>query len=86
MDGYRLLTDAKAIDDHRVSVTFDDGTTGVFDCRPYFEMGYYRSLRNPAFFRCVRVSCGALAWPNDIDIGADDVWAESKGSLRPVRQ
>ncbi len=78
MNTYRLLTAARAIDDHRVSVTFDDGTTGVLDCRPYFSMGYYRPLKNPSFFRCAHVSYGALAWPNDIDIGADDVWDEAE--------
>ena len=83
MDDFRLLADAKAIDDHRVSVTFDDGTTGVFDCRPYFGMGYYKPLTNPAFFRCAHVSYGALAWPNDIDIGADDVWDEATRSSPP---
>ena len=63
--------------DSRVAVTFENGERGVFDCRPYFDMGYYKPLNDPAVFKCVRVSYGWLNWPGDIDIGADDVWRES---------
>ena len=61
--GYELLKEATAIDDHRVAVTFTGGRTGVFDCRPYFGMGYYKPLNNPALFKCVTVSHGWLNWP-----------------------
>ena len=70
--------EARAIDDHRVAVVFRKGRKGIFDCRPYFGIGYYRKLNNPEFFKCAFVSCGDLAWPGDIDIGADDVWDEAK--------
>ena len=36
-----------------------------------------KPLTDPAVFKCVRVSYGWLNWPGDIDIGADDVWAET---------
>ena len=75
--GYEMLKDAIALDDHRVAVTFEDGTKGVFDCKPYFGMGYYKPLKDPAVFKCVRVSLGWLNWPGDIDIVADDVWDEA---------
>ena len=75
MKAYELIKEARAIDSHRVAVTFVGGSSGVFDCWPYFEMGYYWPLNNPALFRCVTVSHGWLNWPGDIDIGADDVWA-----------
>ena len=35
---------------------------------------YWASLANPAFFRQVRVDCGTLCWPNDIDIDPEEVW------------
>ena len=40
-------------------------------------MGYYKPLNDPALFKRVGVSYGWLNWPGDIDIGADDVWAEA---------
>ena len=77
MADYQLLKEAVAIDNHRVTVLFENGEHGVFDCSPYFNMGYYKPLTDPAVFKCVRVSYGWLNWPGDIDIGADDVWAET---------
>ena len=74
---YELIKDATVVDNYRVAVTFENGERGVFDCRPYFGMGYYKPLNDPAVFKCVRVSYGWLNWPGDIDIGADDVWREA---------
>ena len=80
MASYQLLKEASAIDDHRVNVVFDNGEHGVFDCSPYFDMGYYKPLTNPVVFKCVRVSYGWLNWPGDIDIGTDDVYAAVRRS------
>ena len=80
MASYQLLKEASAIDDHRVNVVFDNGEHGVFDCSPYFDIGYYKPLTNPVVFKCVRVSYGWLNWPGDIDIGADDVYAAVRRS------
>lgn len=86
MMAYELITEAKAVDNHRVAVSFEGGRRGVFDCRPYFEMGYYKPLCNPALFKCVTVSHGWLNWPGDIDIGADDVWNESTPAPKTTRR
>ena len=86
MKYFETLKEAKAIDDHRVAVTFSKGRNGVFDCRPYFGIGYYRKLNDPAFFTCAFVSCGDLAWPGDIDIGADDVWDEAIPAPKTARR
>ena len=74
---FETLKDAHALDNHRVEVTFKGGRVGLFDCQPYFSAGYYKPLRDPALFGKAHVSLGDLAWPGDIDIGADDVWDEA---------
>ena len=76
--GYQLIKEAKALEDYRVAVVFDNGESGIFDCKPYFDMGYYKPLKDASLFKCVRVSYGWLNWPGDLDIGADDVWAEAE--------
>ena len=78
--GYQLIKEAKALEDYRVAVVFDNGESGIFDCKPYMDMGYYKPLKDAALFKCVRVSYGWLNWPGDIDIGADDVWADAERS------
>ena len=64
------------MDDSRIRVSFENGMGGVFDCAPYLKDKYWASLANPAFFRQVRVDCGTLCWPNDIDIDPEEVWED----------
>jgi len=85
MGHFETLKEARALDDHRVKVTFKGGRVGVFDCRPYFSAGYYKTLRNPEIFRMAHVSLGDLAWPGDIDIGSDDVWDVATPKVRAKR-
>lgn len=65
---------ATPLDDRRIRVSFENGVGGTFDCSPYFKDKYWACLANPAFFRQVRVDCGTLCWPNDIDIDPEEVW------------
>ncbi len=65
---------ATPLDDRRIRVSFENGMGGVFDCTPYLQDKYWASLANPAFFRQVRVDCGTLCWPNDIDIDPEEIW------------
>ena len=74
---YETLAAAKAIDDHRLAVTFENGTQGVFDCAPYFNQPYWKKLKDPAFFRGVYVDYGHLTWPGDIDISPLEVWTDT---------
>jgi hypothetical protein len=73
MDVLHDITDATAVSDFTVHVTFDTGETGMFDCSPYLSHPYWRRLADPAFFRLVRVAYGTLVWSADIDIAPEDV-------------
>ena len=64
----------KPLDGYRVGVVFDTGEHGVFDCTRYLEKPYWRRLKDLEFFRQVHVDYGTLVWPDDIDIGPEDVW------------
>ena len=68
------IVKARPLDNYRVEVLFDTGERGVFDCSRYLDKPYWRKLRDPAFFRRVFVDYGTLVWPDDIDIGPEDVW------------
>ena len=81
MEQLHDITAVKPVSDHELIVSFDNGETGVFDCMPYFDHPYWKRLSDPAFFRLVRAEYGTLVWPDDIDIGQEDVWNGAK--LRP---
>ena len=74
---HQVMT-AKPMDDSRVHVSFENGAEGIFDCSPYMSDKYWERLRNPCFFRQVRVDCGTLCWPDDIDIDPEEVWEYCK--------
>ncbi|MFH0920522.1 MAG: DUF2442 domain-containing protein [Fibrobacterota bacterium] len=61
---------------YRIDVAFKNGIQGVFDMTPYLHEGVFQKLRDPAFFKSVRVDYGTLVWPEDIDIAPDTVEAE----------
>lgn len=63
-------------DDCRVFVTFKNGIKGIFDMSQYFELGVFQKLKDPAFFKAVRVEYGTLVWPEEIDIAPDTVEAD----------
>ena len=74
MKEYSTIRKAVPVSNHEIQVEFDTGEIGVFDCQPYFSDPYWKRLADPAFFRLVRVEFGTLVWPDDIDIGPEDVW------------
>ena len=65
---------ATPLDDYKIHVVFDNGEKGIFDCSRYLDKPYWRPLRDKEFFRKVFVDYGTLVWPDDIDIGPEDVW------------
>lgn len=77
MKDYSSIVSAKALPGFCVQVLFETGERGVFDCRPYLADAYWKRLADPAFFRLVRVECGTLVWPGDIDLDPEDIWANT---------
>ena len=55
--GYQLIKEAKALEDYRVAVVFENGERGVFDCKPYFDMGHYKPLLRGARSQKERKKC-----------------------------
>ena len=65
--------------DFKLLLTFDNGERRVFDAGPLLAMRAFQPLRNKAFFESVRVECGTVAWPQDIDYCPDTLYSESVG-------
>jgi len=74
---YQLVSEARPEGHGRLSIIFKDGTHGIFDCSPYWANPYWSKLKDDAFFRMVRVDCGTLTWPGDVDIAPEEVWHNS---------
>lgn len=73
------VTAVEPLDDARLRVTFADGTSGDVDLRRFLDSGsvngtIFEPLRDPAFFRQVRVELGVPTWPNGADLAPDAMY------------
>jgi hypothetical protein len=80
---------AKALPNFRLHVTFADGFTGLLDLKKHIfrsEWPILKPLRQPEFFRRVRVKNGSVVWPNDYDVCPDVLrfWCEKGRAVAQV--
>jgi Protein of unknown function (DUF2442) len=69
METMLRVTEVEPIDDRRLRVTFNDGAVRDVDCSFLFHGTLGEPLRDPAYFRQVRVDEEArtVVWPNGLD-------------------
>ncbi|MFM2125230.1 MAG: hypothetical protein RL328_1681 [Acidobacteriota bacterium] len=70
----------------QVRLRFENGVVGVIDLARHVSFrGVLEPLRDPAYFRQVRVDAelGTIVWPNGADLDADVLYASVTGE--PVR-
>jgi len=53
-----------------------DGRNGIFDMKPYLDLGAFRELRDVHYFKRVGISFGAVTWPNEQDIAPETLVKE----------
>jgi hypothetical protein len=69
---------------YRLLLTFTNGETGVYDCRPLLEFGVFHELQDEAYFRQARVEGGTVVWPHEQDICPDTLYLDSDKSAREL--
>ena len=64
------------LDGFRVRLLFEDGLVREIDLDPYLSGPVFEPVRNPKYFRRVRVDreSGTIAWPNGADICRDTLY------------
>jgi hypothetical protein len=72
----------EVIPPYTLRVTFEDGTSGLVDFRPWLwelETGLYAELRDPAKFAEVWINAewGCLEWPNGADCDPETLYEEA---------
>jgi len=83
---YHDVTEVLILDDYKLQLTFDDGKSGVLDCKPFIDKGgVFSKLRDPEFFKSVRINSelGVLTWDDEIDIAPETVYSIVTGSPLP---
>lgn len=65
---------ASANNDFTLFITFVNGETGVFDVKPYLNMGKFKELQDFNNFRRFHIDDGVITWYNGIDLAPDTVY------------
>lgn len=63
--------------DYTLALTFSNGETGVYDCRPLLNFGVFKELQDERYFQQARVFNGTVVWPNEQDICPDTLYLDS---------
>jgi len=63
---------------YKLSLTFSDGKKGIFDAKPYLDIGIFKDLLDPSLFRSVKISDATIEWANGADLCPECVYAETK--------
>lgn len=61
-------------------VTFDNGVSRLYDCKPLLENEVFRPLREEAFFRCAQADSHGygVVWNDEIDLAESEIWLNGK--------
>lgn len=65
-----------ANEDYSLDLRFDDGTFKRFDVQPYLDCGIFQELKDPGYFKRVRIAFGTVQWPNEQDFGPDTLYLD----------
>jgi hypothetical protein len=83
---YHDAVHIKCLNNFRLEITFDDGKSGILDCKPIIEKGgVFLALRDPNVFKKVTIhkELGVINWDNEIDIAPETAYNLATGSPLP---
>ncbi len=77
---YSKVKSAKAIDDRTLLIEFNNQQKKKYDITPLLQKEMFLPLKNPAFFKAVRVEQGgyAVVWDSSIDISEYELWSHGQ--------
>lgn len=71
-------------DDYTLSLVFENGEAGVYDCSDLVDFGVFKEFRNIGYFKQVFISFGTAAWPNGQDICPDTLYLTATGKAEQL--
>lgn len=83
---YHDAVHVKCLNNFRLEITFDDGKSGILDCKPIIEKeGVFSVLGNPEVFEKVHIhkELGVITWNDEIDIAPETAYSLATGTLLP---
>jgi hypothetical protein len=72
-----------ANEDFSLDLKFNDGSVKRFDARPYLDYEFFRELKDPNYFKQVRLAFGTVQWPHEQDISPETLYLKGVASPAP---
>jgi hypothetical protein len=73
------VRDVEPLDEFKVRIEFEDGTTKEIDLEPYLHGPIFEPIReDTTVFRSVKVDAGTITWENGADIDPDVLYYDLK--------
>jgi hypothetical protein len=63
--------------DFTLTLTFENGEVGIFDVKPYLDIGIFKELKDFGLFNSVKPFIGSIQWVNGQDLCPDTLYMES---------
>lgn len=83
---YHDVVNIKCLDDFKLELTFDDGKSGILDCKPIIEKGgIFSALSDPNVFKKVEIhkDLGVITWNDEIDIAPETAYSLATNTPLP---
>ncbi|MEZ0537141.1 DUF2442 domain-containing protein [Caldicellulosiruptoraceae bacterium PP1] len=74
---YPRVSDVIPNKDYTLTITFTNGEMGIFDMKPYLEIGIFKELKDWNLFKTVKPFLGSVQWKNEQDLCPDTLYIES---------
>jgi hypothetical protein len=84
---YHDVVAVKCLDDFELDLTFEDGKSGILDCKPIIAKGgVFSRLRDPEVFKRAKVNgeLGVVTWDDEVDIAPETAYSEATGTPLPA--
>jgi hypothetical protein len=81
---YWDVVEVRSEPDYTLFVRFRDGVSGHIRLEEEELTGVLAPLRDPEFFDRVFLDAGAVAWPGEIDLAPDAMYARVVGQHQPA--
>lgn len=80
------VTSVEPVGEHRLHLTFEDGTAGELDLSGWHWSGVFEPLEDPSYFQRVELDeeLGTIVWPNGADIAPETLHAWIVRGLKPT--
>ena len=64
----------RPLSDYCLFLELANGSSGIFDVKPYLHGSAFRELVDESYFRLVRPAHYGIAWPNEQDFSYDTIY------------